>query len=117
MAGRGRRHDRERHRSAQNLGSGLHRTHVDDAFRNQFHPIVGFAIAPQRELAFAAVRHILERIALHFREGDGLKFHDRGEFVHARHAAMVAERVLLSVEQRRTCECTADAAQRRSPGH
>jgi hypothetical protein len=71
----------------------------------------------QRELAFAPVRHVLERIALHFREGDGLKFHDRGEFVHGRHAAMVAERVLLSVEQRRTCECPADAAQRRSPGH
>jgi hypothetical protein len=80
-------------------------------------PIVGLAIAPQREFAFAAMRHVHEEVTRHFRERDGFELGYGGEFVHAGHAAMVAEGILLGVEQRGTCECAADAAQRRSPGH
>jgi len=100
MAGRGRSHDRERHGSCPRISVAVcTELHIDDAFRNQFHPIVGFAIAPQRELAFAAMRHVLERIALHFREGDGLNSMTEVSSSICRHAAMVAERILLSVEQ------------------
>ena len=100
VAGRGRDEDGVIKLGFEELEAGLG-LRGGGRFRNETHPVEGFAIATDREFAIAAIGGIVVGWARELGVGDPLKVQRGKEFVELGNARVVTEGILLAAEQRR----------------
>ena len=102
-------------RSAENFGGGLDRADVHHATGHKFDPVERFPIPAQREFAFRAVSRVSVGLARQLGKRYGFEFNSGFEFVHSRNTGMIAKRILLRLEQRRSREAGAQSAKNAPP--
>ena len=117
MTGAGRHHDRIWHLSAQNLGRGFDGADVGDSARHELDPVERLAIAPQRELAVGAIRHVVVGGSGEPGVGHGFEIESVLELVHAGNAAVISKWILLRAQQRGACEKERELAKRVAAAH
>ena len=101
VAGGRRNQDGVSHRGAEDLGGRMDGAGVENPVGKQLHPIESLTVAAEGELAVRPVGRVVVVVAWDLGVCHGFEVECRDEFVQRGNAAVIAEGILLGVEQRR----------------